>query len=129
MPYREADFDHEDSNRSGNPHFGEILATRLDRRRLLKGGLGLAVTAGLFGSAAMAADGAASMLEGRRGPRPGRALGFTPVQVGRANAVVVPPEYEFRIILPWGEPITGAYPAYRDGGLNTGTKGIRRSFM
>ncbi|WP_368565277.1 PhoX family phosphatase [Pseudoxanthomonas sp. UTMC 1351] len=122
VPYSEDDFDHEDSNRSENPHFSDVLANHLDRRQLLKGGLGLAVTAGLFSHAGLSEASVA-----RPDPRPdhlrpgrGKPLGFTAVAVSRANTVVVPPEYNFDIILPWGEPITGRYPAYLDGGLNSG---------
>jgi len=115
-PYSEDDFDHEDSNRSANPHFSSVLDARLKRRAVLQGGLGLAVSTGLFGAAAFTApDAVAAPAAGKRG-----VLGFTTVPVTRANTITVPPEYEFRIILPWGEPVTGSYPTYRDGGLNSG---------
>ncbi len=122
VAYGEHDFDHEDSNRSGNPHFADILQARLGRRQVLGGGLGLAVAAGLFAQPAAA-------LAARREATPGQsaapatlagALGFTAVPVGRADTITVPSEYRFDVILPWGEPITGSYPAYLDGGLNSG---------
>ncbi|MEZ0469960.1 PhoX family protein [Luteimonas salinilitoris] len=118
IPYGEDDFDHEDSNRSGNPHFGDVLRTRLARRQVLRGGLGLAVTAGLF-----AGSGAATALAAVAGKPPrlrGQPLGFTAVPTSRLDDIVVPPEYDFSVILPWGEPICGDYPAYLDGGLNSG---------
>lgn len=117
VPYGEHDFDDEDSNRSGNPHFGEVLRVRLARRQLLKGGLGLAVTAGLFatGATALAAAGKPG-----RPPLRGQPLGFTAVPASRVDDILVPPEYDFSVILPWGEPICGGYPAYLDGGLNNG---------
>ena len=54
VPYGRDDFDTEDSNRSGNPHFSEILQARLSRRQILGGGLGVAVTAGLFSQPVLA---------------------------------------------------------------------------
>lgn len=122
VPYGEQDFDHEDSNRSANPHFNEILRTSLARRQLLKGGLGLAVTAGLFASGGAAAALAAAAPAAKPTPPGlrGRVLGFTPVPVSRVDDILVPPEYTFSVILPWGEPTTGDYPAYRDGGFNSG---------
>ncbi|WP_058834491.1 PhoX family protein [Luteimonas abyssi] len=117
IPYGEHDFDHEDSNRSGNPHFADVLDVRLKRRRLLQGGIGLAVGLGLLGSAGALAAPGKPAFPGRRSP-----LGFTAVPVGRGDDIIVPPEYTFSVILPWGEPIAGRYPPYRDGGLNSGAE-------
>ena len=38
LPYGPDDYDFEDSNRSGNAHFADVLASR-SRRELLKGSL------------------------------------------------------------------------------------------
>lgn len=123
VPYGVSGFDDEDSNRSGNPHFDEVLRRRLSRRQLLAGGLGLAVAGGAFASPALArvADIAAPKLA--KSPvanAVGQALGFTAVPVGRADTITVPAGYVAEAILPWGEPVTGSFPAYLDGGLNTG---------
>ncbi|TVQ13626.1 MAG: PhoX family phosphatase [Leptolyngbya sp. DLM2.Bin27] len=40
-------------------------------------------------------------------------LGFKPVSVSAADTIVVPEGYTARTLMPWGEPITGSYPAYR----------------
>ncbi|HBK56707.1 MAG TPA: hypothetical protein DDZ76_10595, partial [Xanthomonadales bacterium] len=48
ITYGEIDFDHEDSNRSNNRYFGDVLDVNLRRRRLLQGGVAGAVAAGLF---------------------------------------------------------------------------------
>ncbi|MDH5821513.1 PhoX family phosphatase [Luteimonas sp. RD2P54] len=119
VAYGDRDFDHEDSNRSGNTHFADVLRTRMARRRLLQGGLGLAMGAGLFGAAAAAVPDPTHARKPPRRPR-GEPLGFSAVPVGRGAEVVVPPEYAVSVILPWGEPITGSYPRYLDGGLNSG---------
>ncbi|QDH70135.1 PhoX family protein [Marilutibacter alkalisoli] len=130
VPYGDdasADFDHEDSNRSSNRHFNDILTTQLKRRQLLKGGLGLAVAGGLFahagwlGAAPPHASGKPGLGHGFPG-KPGRPieLGFTAIAASRVDDIVVPPEYTFDVILPWGTPILGDYPAYLDGGHNSG---------
>ncbi|MGH8032900.1 MAG: PhoX family protein [Luteimonas sp.] len=123
VPYSEADFDYEDSNRSGNPHFSDLLRRQLNRRQLLGGGLGLAVSTGVFAHSSIAT--AVGRAVGSNAS-PARAvsapLSFTAVPVGRADDIVVPAEYAFQVLLPWGTPITGNYPAYVDGGLNTGAE-------
>lgn len=122
QPYGSQDFDVELSNSSDNPHFNDILETNLKRRGLLKGGLGLAVAAGLFASPlAQARELALGAAANRRRP-PGTALGFQAVPVGRADTIVVPEGYRVDTILKWGEPILGDYPPYLDGGLNTGAE-------
>lgn len=122
VPYSEADFDHEDSNRSDNPHFSEILETTISRRKLLGGGVGLAVSAGLFAQSGLsqAISRATSAAGGTASPKAIAAMAFTAVPVGRADDIVVPTEYSAQVLLPWGTPITGSYPAYLDGGLNSG---------
>ena len=120
VPYSEADYDYEDSNRSANPHFSDILRTRLSRRQILGGGLGLAVASGVFAPAGLSH---AAAIAGKPAPQPkalAKALGFTAVPVGRDDAIVVPAGYVAEAILSWGEPISGSYPAYLDGGLNSG---------
>jgi len=120
VPYSEADYDYEDSNRSANPHFSDILRARLSRRRILAGGLGLAVASGVFAPVGL---GHAAAIAGKPSPQPkalANALGFTAVPVGRDDAIVVPAGYVAEAILSWGEPITGSYPPYLDGGLNSG---------
>ncbi len=122
----DSDFDTEDSNRSSNPVFADILAKALSRRAVLGAGVGAAVTATLAGSVVEAAINPALESDFEKGlaakripfPLPARP-GFTAVPVGRADAVVVPAGYNVQVIHRWGDPITGSYPAYRDGGLNT----------
>lgn len=120
-PYSEADFDHEDSNRSGNPHFSDLMKVRLSRRQLLIGGLGCAVASGVFAPVGLSQ---AAAIAGRLTAKPtalSKALGFAAVPVGRDDAIILPDGYVSNVILSWGEPITGAYPAYLDGGMNSGS--------
>lgn len=93
-------------NHSKNPTFGDILHSRLQRRQMLKGSLALAVTSMFAGPALNSL-------------RPGAAiaattslLGFKPIPTSEADTIVVPEGYTARTLMPWGEPITGSYPAY-----------------
>ncbi|MEQ9465163.1 MAG: PhoX family phosphatase [Haliea sp.] len=88
------------------PDFQAVVGARYPRRAILRGGLGLAIGS-LFGglpapalTREQGADGAS------------RLLGFEAVPVSRADTAVVPPGYRVQVLLPWGEPITGTYPAF-----------------
>lgn len=101
--------DERPSNHSANPSFDDILAARVDRRGILRGGL-VAAIGGLFGSTAIVT----TML-----PEPARAasalLGFQPVSVGLDDAIVVPEGYRADVLIPWGTPIAGDMPAFALG--------------
>ncbi|MGF1520508.1 MAG: PhoX family phosphatase [Nodosilinea sp.] len=93
-------------NHSSNSTFADVLNRRLQRRSMLKGSLALAVTSMFTGPVAnslrpQAATAATTSL-----------LGFKPVPVSEADSIVVPEGYTARTLMPWGEPITGSYPAY-----------------
>lgn len=109
------------SNHSANPHFNTVLEARLSRRDVLKGSLGAAML-GLFGASAALANPASMPETARMRPpfmrRP--TLGFEPIAVTRADAITVPAGYTAQAFLPWGTPIAGSYPAYIEGGHNTG---------
>ncbi|RIX84731.1 PhoX family protein [Acidovorax cavernicola] len=85
----------------------------LDRRRFLQSGTA-AVVSLLAQRHADAADPAPS--------EPGRSLGFTGVPASLRDAVVVPPEYEWQLLYPWGTP-TGVprqpMPAFAPDGSNS----------
>jgi secreted PhoX family phosphatase len=97
------------SNHSDNPTFASILEADIGRRSLLKGGVGAAMIGML---AAPLAGCKIDLGE----------LTFEPIPVGRDDTVAVPPGYSAKPFLPWGTPITGSYPPYKDGGLNTGAE-------
>lgn len=113
VAYGEVDFDHEDSNRSNNRYFGDVLEVNLRRRNLLKGSIGLAVTAGLF------AKGMGTSLISDARAMDGIPLGFQAVPQGTADTIVVPAGYTATPAFAWGEPIIYPFPAYRDDGSNT----------
>ncbi|MGE4218970.1 MAG: PhoX family phosphatase [Alphaproteobacteria bacterium] len=88
------------------PAFEAVLASMLDRRRLL--GRGLAGTlAALFCTALPVAG------LGRRRAQAASLLGFRAVATGVADTVTVPPGYRMQVLVPWGEPIAGTYPRFR----------------
>ncbi len=109
-------FEHGDerpSNRSGNPTFYDAMDAYMARRGFLAGGLATIAT-GIFGAAiwgrgALAQTTTASGL-----------LGFTPVPVGREDAVTLPEGYRYQVLGAWGTPITGEMPAFAPD--NTGAE-------
>ncbi|MBQ0832298.1 PhoX family phosphatase [Marinobacter sp.] len=112
-------------NHSGNRVFHDVLATRMQRRTLMKGGVGAAL-ASIMG-VGLAGCGSDSNRGGGTGTTdPGAdadsatELGFDAVAVSSANTVVVPEGYSAKAFLPWGTPITGSYPAFRADASNSG---------
>ncbi|CDN86958.1 PhoX family protein [Hydrogenophaga intermedia] len=103
-------FNDEDSNRSDNPHFDSVLATRLSRRHLLRGGAGAAVV----GSAALA--GCATPASSGGAPGAATQLGFTPVARTTADTVTVPPGYTAQVLYAGGDPLGADVPAFRNDG-------------
>jgi secreted PhoX family phosphatase len=103
-------------NASPNPTFYDIVEARSSRRGFLIGGLSAAVT-GVFGlgltpSTAQAQGAAAGS---------STLLGFTPVPISDADAIVVPNGYRVQVLVPLGTPLSSSGPVYRDG-ANTGTE-------
>lgn len=115
-----------DTNTSANPHFADVLGRGLNRRGLLKGGLGGAM-------ATMFAPVAALSLSGCGGgdddvvvspPAPPTApaetlLGFTAVARTLADTNSVPAGYTARVILACGDPMAAGVPAYKNDGTDT----------
>ena len=87
-----------ESNPSDNDHFSDVLAINLRRRQLLQGGLSLAATTLLAGTAGCA----------RRLAKPEAApvLGFQAVAASMLDAVRVPPGYSVQVLYGWGDPIS-----------------------
>ncbi|MBE0453841.1 MAG: PhoX family phosphatase [Roseovarius sp.] len=113
-PIQSPDWEHGDerpSNTSGNPSFYDVIEARASRRGFLMGGLAAAIS-GMVG-AGLASRGA---LAGTGAPL----LGFTPVPVSKADAVVVPEGYHAQVFARWGDAISGDMPAFH--GANTGAE-------
>lgn len=112
------------TNFSGNPEFSEILAANFKRRTFLKGSLGTAV-ATLFGGSLVGCNStdttAPVALPDAIVPPPApNLLGFKAIAANRLDLVTVPEGYTARPFLPMGTPLTGNYPAYQEGGTNSG---------
>src|SRR5690554_4147025 len=114
-------------NHSGNSAFQDVLAARMQRRTLMKGGVGAALASIMgFGIAGCGSDSDSDDRSnggnGSAGPGEGSAteLGFAAIPVSSANKVVVPVGYSTKAFLPWGTPITGSYPAFRADASNSG---------
>jgi secreted PhoX family phosphatase len=91
------------------------FAMPLDRRQfLLQSGSAAAVVA-LFGQGCAAPSSPAA--HGARGD----VLGFTGVSASLHDGVVVPPEYEWQLLYPWGTPtgIAGRMPAFAPDASNS----------
>jgi len=118
--FTDADPDDVSSNPSGNRPFRDVLAARVSRRDIVRGGTVVAAV-GFFGAGvagalpATAGTSAPASVHPRRKPL----LGFTPVDVSTADTVVVPDGYYAEVIIPWGTPIRPGGPAWRKDATNT----------
>jgi uncharacterized protein len=125
------DFDNEDSNRSSNRHFADVLAVNLRRRGLLKGGSMAVGAAAAVAAMPLAARPLAESIDrslGQQGfnadeikslaARPGHAA----IAVTRDNTISVPQGYRAQVLIPWGEPLKANGPAYKGDGSNTGAE-------
>ncbi|SNY49875.1 hypothetical protein SAMN06297280_1567 [Arsukibacterium tuosuense] len=110
------------TNFSVNPTFAAIVESRMARRRFLKGSVGAAVAA-IIGSSLTAC----SSSDNEAAPAPvvppvaeAPLLGFAAVAASRVDTVLVPEGYSASVLLPWGTPLAGDYPAYLADASNTG---------
>ena len=110
------------TNFSLNPTFAAIVDARMARRQFLKGSVGAAmaafVGAGLVGCSSDNDD-PVPVEPPVAGPA---LLGFTAIATSRADAITVPQGYTARVLLPWGQPLTGSYPDYLEDASNTGSE-------
>lgn len=113
-------------NHSDNPEFSQVVAEFQARRRFLKGGVAAAV-ATVFGGTLVGCNSdtkaPVTNLPLAVKPEPAPVLmAFNAIASNRADTITVPQGYSARAFLPTGTPLTGAYPAYKDGGMNTGAE-------
>ncbi|MGO1502110.1 MAG: PhoX family protein, partial [Marinobacter sp.] len=112
-------------NHSGNKAFQDVLAARMQRRTLMKGGIGAALASimglGLAGCGSDSkSDNNGDSTTSDTDNASATDLGFAAIAVSTANNVVVPEGYSAKAFLPWGTPITGSYPAFRADASNSG---------
>ncbi|MDX1655305.1 MAG: PhoX family phosphatase [Candidatus Competibacteraceae bacterium] len=108
--------DNQPCNPSGNRPFSEVLEICASRRKVLSGGLALAA-AGFFGATGtvLAARGGKSGPNRAIGPYEENGLiGFTPVAVKDGSGPVpsISPDYEYQVLIPWGEPLEPGGPVF-----------------
>lgn len=117
LPFFKID-DEEDSNPTHNPTFDDIVAARLSRRSLLRGGVGTMATALLGGVTLTACGGGDDPAPAPAAP-PETLLGFTAVDKSLADTFVVPAGYTATVVYATGDPIAAGVPAHRNDGTDT----------
>jgi secreted PhoX family phosphatase len=118
--------DDEDCNTSSNPTFDSVLTARLNRRSILRGGFGTALTSA-FGGLALAGCGGGDDDGGSFFPSPAPApapaetlLAFTAVAKTLADTMTVPEGYTATTVYATGDPLFAGVSAYRNDGTDTG---------
>ena len=109
--------DDEMLNDTSDPRFADVVARRFSRRSMLTGGMAGAA-AFLAGGALVAPSRAAAAPPDsghRRGHGSRPLLGFEPIALGFGDEVAVPAGYTARVLVPWGTPLLGSYPAFVPG--------------
>jgi len=110
-----------------NEHFSAVLAARLSRRSLLRGGAATAASAllgaiGLSGCGGSDNDSAtlpAPPTGNNPPPTQEKLLGFIAVSKSLADTVVVPAGYTASVLYALGDPLTANGAAYKNDGTDT----------
>jgi uncharacterized protein len=112
------DPDDRDNNTSGNPHMNDILALRMHRRYVLKGGVGAMTMAGL-GTLGLAACGGSGsddpIVANQTQPLADAVLGFTAVAKATTDRVTVPAGYTATVIYATGDTLDVGADYKNDG--------------
>ncbi|HVF74507.1 MAG TPA: PhoX family phosphatase [Acidimicrobiales bacterium] len=108
----------------------DLVHAAVSRRSLLTGGVAAAVGAFLLhGNTAgpLRALGAApaAAAHAHRTTR----FGFTPIEASTADAVAVPPEYEYQVLYRWGDPVRGEGPKFRFDASNSADEQAQQAGM
>ncbi len=93
-------------NASANPTMGDIIATRYNRRDLLRNSLAVAAITATVSPLALAA--------GRRAEAatPEASFGFTEIEAGVDETHHVAPGYRADVLIRWGDPVLPGAPAF-----------------
>lgn len=114
------------SNLSSNAHMADIIQARFSRRTILQGSLGAAAV-GFLGASLTGCGGDSSNAGGNGGgPLAAPRIGFDAIAISRADTITLPAGYQWAPLIPWGTPILGSFPAFRDDGMNTGTEQLQQ---
>lgn len=101
------------SNASNNRPFADVFETLISRRQVLAGGLAAAATSFFAGSSSTLAA-PLPWLEGIPGGKKKSLINFTPVSIANGGGPwpSIAPEYEFDVLIPWGEPLEPGGPIF-----------------
>jgi secreted PhoX family phosphatase len=114
------DFNDEDSNASPNPTFESIVAARLSRRGLLRGGVGTAAAMMLGGFGTAACGGGGDDAPAAPAAPAETPLGFTAVAKSLEDKLTVPAGYTASVLLAVGDPLAAGVAAYKNDGTDSG---------
>ncbi|KQW16263.1 PhoX family protein [Streptomyces sp. Root369] len=109
---------HPAPNTSSNPYVGDVIATALSRRSMMRAAavVTVAAAAGTAGTVVTAPSAEAAAQQTTAKPKPkgkaARGLRFTPVAPNTADTVTVPAGYSQNVVVRWGEPILRGAPAF-----------------
>ncbi|MGK3937138.1 PhoX family protein [Streptomyces caeruleatus] len=108
---------HPAPNTSANPYVGDVIATALSRRSMMRAAavVTVAAAAGTAGTVVTApsAEAAPQAAAGRKPEgRAARGLRFTSVAPNTDDTVTVPDGYSQNVVVRWGEPILRGAPAF-----------------
>ena len=106
-----------DNNTSTAPHLQDLVAARLSRRDVMKGGAGALAAFG-FGSLALG-SGAAAAVTPPPGQTPATFLDFNPVAKSLADSVTVADGYKATVIYATGDSLDPVVPDYAGDGSET----------
>ncbi len=101
----------EDSNRSDNVEFQDILQQLVSRRRMLQVGAAGATIASGVGLVGCNSDSDSNMAS---------KLGFVPVAKHKADRVAVPAGYKAQVLFALGDPLNDSISAYPNDGSDDG---------
>ncbi|WP_433919148.1 PhoX family protein [Streptomyces canus] len=109
---------HPAPNTSSNPYVGDVIATALSRRSMMRAAavVTVAAAAGTAGTVVTAPSAEAAAQQTTTKPKPkgkaARGLRFTPVAPNTADTVTIPAGYSQNVVVRWGEPILRGAPAF-----------------
>lgn len=108
-------------NDTPNEHFEQVLAARISRRSLLRGGAASAATV-VLGSLGLTACGSNDNNDPVTSPTPPvttpteKLLGFSAVSKSLADSVTVPAGYTATVLYALGDPLTATATAFKNDG-------------
>ncbi|WP_434144792.1 PhoX family protein [Photobacterium leiognathi] len=116
-------FDPTRYNTSNNKTFEDVLQANLQRRSILKGGLGVSAMTAL-GALGLAGCNSSSSTEGttaKVADRSQAVLNFDSIPGSLTDAVSIPPGYTAQVLVPWGTPLNANGNVWKNDGTNDST--------